>query len=204
MGFLDKLKQITQNVFKGPKEDRPKVMIGQYEVLEGLIDVTSMEDLMEKREIARAKRTVEYRVDRHLLQNPEYYFIGAIGRKQLGPETPSKKPSKEELKDLARNYLILCPECGRWVEREYWDDARAACKICAEEERIITLRYSEAEGVPQKKTPPSEIEKPTVKKKFPEKCPKCGYPVHESEVEWVGTDIFQCSSCQTEMKLISE
>jgi tRNA(Ile2) C34 agmatinyltransferase TiaS len=199
MGFLDRLKQFSQNVFKGKGEDTPKVMIGQYNVLPDLTEVTSMDDLMSKREIARVKRSVEYRIARHLRQDPEYFFIGAIGRKQFGPETPSEKPNKEELKDLARKHLILCPECGRWVERDFWDDARASCKICVEEERIITLRYSEAESPIEKKIP-EKIEEP-IKMKFPEKCPKCGYPVHESEVSWVGTDKFQCPSCQTEMQL---
>ena len=111
--------------------------------------------------------------------------------------------TEEELKDLARKYLILCPECGRWVERDFWDDARASCKICVEEERIISLRYSETESVPPEEATP-ETEEPLEMKKYPEKCPKCGYPVHESEVVWVGTDKFQCPSCQTEMQLIPE
>ncbi|MHA2408251.1 MAG: hypothetical protein ACXACA_07760, partial [Candidatus Ranarchaeia archaeon] len=154
MGFLDRLKKITQNVFKRPREDQPKVMIGKYDVMSSLTDITSMDDLMGKREIAKSQRSVEYRVDRHLLKNPDYYFVGAIGRKKFGPETLSSKPDKEELIDLARKHLILCPECGRWVERDFWDDARASCKICVEEERIISLRYSETESVPPEEATP--------------------------------------------------
>jgi len=203
MSLWTKLQKIARNILKSSSPDLPVVMVGCYNVMENLVGVDNMESLKRQRANQRPKRNVEYHVRWRPFQNKEYYFVGAIGHKVFGPEVLKTSPTKEELVDLARKYLILCPECNRWVERAYWDTARGTCKICVEEERIVALQTSELAGSLSSKPVLRELDEIPIEKKFPEKCPKCGYPIRESEVVWVGGEKFQCPSCQTEMRMES-
>ncbi|MHA1917315.1 MAG: hypothetical protein ACTSUV_03265 [Candidatus Ranarchaeia archaeon] len=199
MSAFKKIKHSVKNMFKGSDNNEESIFIGTHNVTKGLRGINNLDELHKHREKKKKERKLEIRVSRRLFDPAEYYFICSLTKKQFGPELLAEKPPLEDLEELAKKYMIRCQECGRWVEPECWDTARGECKVCIEEERILTSRSSpKREAVEVKKQPEKDE---TVKKAIPEKCPNCGYPIRESEINWVGENKFQCSSCGNEMKI---
>ncbi|MHA1712877.1 MAG: hypothetical protein ACTSW4_02370 [Candidatus Ranarchaeia archaeon] len=199
MGVIDKIGKVAEELAKSAHDAIANVIIGTHNVLRGLTGIVDMKKLEERRAKERAIRTVEYRGEKKFLRPSKYYFIDSIGKNEYGPEEIRGKPSKEKLEHYAKKYLVRCPECGRWVDRKYWVTAKARCQICVEEDKIIMARTArlDKEGKPILEEIPRQkilIEE----KRVPEKCPQCGYPLHEKEIKWVGPDKYQCPSCGSE------
>ena len=198
MSAFDKIKHSLKNVFKGSNKSE-NVVIGTHDVTKGLRGINNLGELKKHREKKKKERKLKVRVSRKLFEPSEYYFVCSITNTEFGPEILAEKPPYEDLEELGNKYMIHCQECGRWVEPEYWDTARGACKICIEEERIITSRASPEKEI-MKGIEEILAKEETVKPVIPNKCTKCGYPIRESEMIWVGQNKFQCPSCGTEMK----
>ena len=99
MGVFEKIGKVAEDLAKGAQEALANIMVGTHNVVRGVSGIVDIKMLEQRRAKERAQRKLEYRKESKFLQASKYYFIGAIGKQEYGPEELRGRPSDKKLEE---------------------------------------------------------------------------------------------------------